>query len=152
MSSAHTASNYNWIDFIRCETVIKFVNNTNVITQMIPNVPYDARKIRILDVTYENLTDLADNYTSVLIIPAFNLTIPLVITAGSGSMIQPRTLLLNSPFPSALQFQFGLYNIATQSIDPNPGINFAGILSFTIEISRDEDSRRLCHGIRNTPA
>jgi hypothetical protein len=152
MSSPHIASSYNWVDYIRCETVIKFVNNTNIITHMIPNVPSDARKIRILDVTYENLTDLADNYTSVLIIPALNLTIPLVITAGSGSMIQPRTLLLNSPFPNALQFQFGLYNITTQSIDPNSNANFAGNLSFTIEIVRDEDSRRLCHGIRNTPA
>ncbi len=149
MSSTHIASSYNWVDYIRCEGIIEIVYNASLITRLLPNIPPDARKVRILDVTYDNTADITSTVTCAFIIPSLNLIIPMVVINGSGSIIQPRTLLLTSSIPNNLQFQFGIYDPTTKSL--NPTLPLAGILSFTIEISRDEDSRRLCYGIRNTP-
>jgi hypothetical protein len=138
-------STYNWTDFWRTEGVIQGITNQNIYKKVFTGIPYDARKLKIINVQYDAL----NNFTNMaaLYIPSLNLSIPFSVVAGSGNMVTPVTLLLNSPFPVPFEFQLFAYNSST--IDPT--IDVTGILSFTFEIIRDEDSRRLCHGIRNTP-
>jgi hypothetical protein len=144
---------YNAIDFISSQSIIRAVPNNSLMTVQIMPVPYNARKIKIKEINYY-CPNTTVNGVMALIIPNLNLNIPFHIGNGNGSTVIERDLLLTSSLSNSLTFQVVIYRVDNNGnliIDNGNNLpvygsgvlSASGIISFTIDIYRDQDSKNI---------